>query len=42
MMECSKGVIVWGNGDLYKGALHEDSLHGRGVYKYADGSLYDG
>ena len=29
-------------GDTYEGAWKDDNMHGKGVYSYSDGSVYEG
>lgn len=37
-----KNLINLGNGDVYEGALQGKAKHGFGVYRYANGDVYEG
>jgi hypothetical protein len=37
-----KKVVQLNNGDTYEGSLQGKTKHGYGVYRYANGDVYDG
>ena len=41
-MENRKGKQTFTNGDSYEGELKDDIMHGKGVYHYYDGHVYEG
>jgi hypothetical protein len=34
--------MISSKGDVYNGGYKDGMLHGQGVYKFADGNIYDG
>ena len=39
---CGEGKILFANDSTYEGALQKDMMHGYGVLKGCDGSVYSG
>jgi hypothetical protein len=37
-----KKVVTLGNGDVYEGSLQGKTKHGFGIYRYANGDVYEG
>ena len=37
-----KGQLIYKNGDEYKGEIVAGKLEGKGVYKFKNGSTYEG
>ena len=33
---------MWADGSTYQGDFYDNNIHGRGIYKWADGRVYDG
>lgn len=38
----SEGTVKFLNGNLYKGGIKNNDLHGKGVVIFADGARYEG
>lgn len=37
-----KGELIYKNGDEYKGEIVAGRLEGKGIYKFKNGSVYEG
>ena len=34
--------MFFNNGDYYNGQIFNNLMHGRGIYRYLDGTVYEG